>query len=75
LWVDGKLKLLLPKIHLMTQTVFRSFGGLLLMVLCGLLNPVSAQQLSAAIRLNQIGFYPNAPKTAVILAEKVCLSK
>ncbi len=54
----------------MTQTVFRSFGGLLLMVLCGLLNPVSAQQLSAAIRLNQIGFYPNAPKTAVILAEK-----
>jgi endoglucanase len=31
--------------------------------------PLRAQQLSEEIRLNQIGFYPNAPKTAAVTAE------
>ncbi|WP_077922976.1 glycoside hydrolase family 9 protein [Spirosoma sp. 209] len=32
------------------------------------IEPVSAQTVSEAIRLNQIGFYPNAPKVAIIVA-------
>ncbi len=37
--------------------------------LCLLANLTNAQPPSEAIRLNQIGFYPNAPKIAVVVGE------
>lgn len=41
---------------------------LALFVLSVLFQPISAQRLTDAIKLNQIGFYPEAPKIAVVPA-------
>lgn len=38
-----------------------------LILVAGLLHSVNAQQLTEAIRLNQVGFYPKAPKIAVVV--------
>jgi endoglucanase len=51
----------------MNPYVLKISGCLLALGLAAL--PGHAQQPSEAIRLNQIGFYPDAPKTAVVPAE------
>ncbi|MCF0070953.1 glycoside hydrolase family 9 protein [Dyadobacter sp. CY261] len=43
--------------------------AVLLAIICLHAFPSTAQQSSEAIRLNQVGFYPNAAKTAVIVTD------
>jgi len=45
--------------------VHRLFGALLLVAMLMTPRPAAAQSASEPIRLNQIGFYPEAPKVAV----------
>jgi endoglucanase len=54
----------------MALTIFRSTCGLLLVALYGFLYSASAQKVTDGIRLNQVGFYPNATKIAVVLTDK-----
>ncbi|MBN8821754.1 MAG: glycoside hydrolase family 9 protein [Spirosoma sp.] len=42
---------------------------MLTILLVGNLLSVSAQSLSDSIRLNQLGFYPNAPKVAIVVGQ------
>ncbi|WP_420148689.1 cellulase N-terminal Ig-like domain-containing protein, partial [Spirosoma sp.] len=48
-------------------SIRNTFASLLLMSLSGI--QVEAQSLSETIRLNQIGFYPNAPKIAIVVGD------
>ncbi len=45
------------------------FVVVLTILLVGNLLSVSAQSLSDSIRLNQLGFYPNAPKVAIVVGQ------
>ncbi|WP_080060093.1 glycoside hydrolase family 9 protein [Spirosoma aerolatum] len=45
------------------------FVVVLTILLAGNLLSVSAQSLSDSIRLNQLGFYPNAPKVAIVVGQ------
>jgi endoglucanase len=59
---------------LCTLTHTTKFGGLmlvfLLVALCST-NTYSQENPSSDIRLNQVGFYPHAPKTVVVYTDKV----
>src|SRR6516164_7402621 len=48
----------------------KAFTTCIFLLVC-IANQLQAQQLDAHIRLDQLGFYPNAPKIAVIINDSI----